>query len=297
MRRGMLSTLPLDLLRHSLKFLSLSDIQSLDNSILSHDLRPFYLSALQGFEISVLAEVICSAKMIQWLSARQLLIRTLKVSSYSPSTLKALISQNQTSLQSFYFSCSEDSFMVSLNKCANLSTLSIDGSLITDEGIHHLLIDSDQQSLLGQRIECLSLSKCIRLTSYSIMLTANYCPQLLELLLSELEFITDSEISLLVQGCKGLRHIDVSGTSITDVSVREILLAYPTLHTFTLFNCRSVSSLAKAAVLQHVASCQIACDHHDLHVLGTRAIRKALSDGKIPFCISHISFIRISSTN
>lgn len=276
----MLSQLSVDLLRYILRYLTLSDIQSLDISMISHDLRPHYLSAIQGFEIPNLGNVACKSKLIEWLWKRQFLVQNLTVLEYELVTFNALILQNASTLINVHFlgeSNAEDSIFLTLKQCPNLATLDLsNASLLTDQGIHNLVAQITPEMMIS--LKRLNLSNCSRLTSRSVNLISKHCPQLAELNLAGLDFIGDDEIEALTRGCRLLSRWDLSATSISDASVQKILETYSHLEMLVLCNCHGVSLGAKLMALRLVEQ-QLQSDLLSHQLLGLQGLSKAFSDG------------------
>jgi hypothetical protein len=71
-------------------------------------------------------------------------------------------------------------------------------------------------------------------------------------------------------------------TAITEISVHQILKAYPNLQMLALNNCAGVSVATKGTVLRKFALSQLQSNVSEMQLMGTICLRKARTIGKLP---------------
>jgi hypothetical protein len=277
----MLFSLPIDLLRVVFDYFNLKDFAQLDRSILSHSVRPIFTEALTGYEVLSIRNISCTCLLLEWLTSRRILITSVTLSEYSSSIAQDFIAGNRSCLQSMKFleDCNEDlddSVFTHLKECQNLNTISFEScDQITDKGLVTLL----QNEFFS--LKTLELSDCSSLTTEIATVIASRCSQLQHLNLSGCGLVADANVEAILRGCPILLSLDLSKTSISEASVRQVLTSYPNLQSLGLTDCENVSHATKVEALRRISLRAIQNEVRQVQLFGVRCLRKALSDGDL----------------
>jgi hypothetical protein len=307
------SHLPVDIFRLIFEYLTLPTISRLDRALTHHQIRSIYLTALTGYPLPDLKKIQCTSLLMHWLHQRQIFIHTLIIGEYDSNTTR-LIQQNHSTLRSIKllnsntpptrayfnqsppppenifsppsthspasFSSPAEEFFIALSTAPLLTTLIFeDCQMITDAHLFTLLHGT-------AHFKHLNLSNCSQLTHIALTLItqSTSCQHLEQLSLASLSSLSNHDLELLPLSCPFLTHLDLSkgDTTLSDDIIPILLTAYPNLQALILYNCTNISLRMKAKVLRTVTVPQLSSSDPELHLLGSRSLRKALSDGLSP---------------
>eukprot|EP00698_Gefionella_okellyi_P000931 TRINITY_DN1080_c0_g1_i1.p1 TRINITY_DN1080_c0_g1~~TRINITY_DN1080_c0_g1_i1.p1 ORF type:complete len:451 (+),score=79.36 TRINITY_DN1080_c0_g1_i1:1236-2588(+) len=149
-----------------------------------------------------------------------------------------------------------DAGVISLARsCPHLNTLAIDwcGYHVTDVAIEALA-----QSC--KHLEALNLAHLSALTDRSLLALAAGCPHLSIVIVTECNQMSDHGVCALATSCPNLVEVNVSGTQLTNTSLRALGDHCPRLHSLNVNYCAEVTDEGVLYVFEQCALTEVACD-------------------------------------
>jgi len=117
------------------------------------------------------------------------------------------------------------------------------GALFTDRGLAAFSLKANT------KLTRLNLSRCCRLTDFSIGLLAKYCPNLEELSLAKCIQLTTYSIEQIVSHCPNLQSLNLAGCSEMSEKVIDLLLRLDKLKRLNLSKCHLSDYTARCLIL------------------------------------------------
>jgi hypothetical protein len=272
----MLFELPLDVAKMVMELFTLKDIWRLDCASVSTIHRPIFLSLLSGLEIKEIGRIhLLSPRLINWLLLRRVMIKKIIISSQSAS-MKELLCRNQLTLTSASLASRSEvkyGFLGCLKSCPCLTELKFQ--------FCSFLRDREVETLLSlPHLDRLDLTGCLRLSSVTIETISRCCHLLRELSLSSLTFVSDAEVRFIISGCPSLCRLDLSHTSVTDVSLHVILEELHLLEHLRLRSCVHITSPGFCFFLNSMVARQLFDRRQETQNLGAEALDDILQQGE-----------------
>lgn len=253
-------------------WLTLVDIAKLDSAFCSHKCRPVFLQEMAS-EPAVYGGYPMDARnsdkielFTQWIAAREIFVKELFTDSSLVLTSKYYEYGGQE-LRKLYLTHHYEPGLVDLEQaldiiarnCAKLKELGIlslngfdSGHFVALSRLHHLqhlnindtiILDPDalQQALTKwSDLRTLEAALCDLLDADLVQL-AECCPKLQRLHVTRCDGLTDTAICAVATHCHHLTELDIQGTNVTDVTVREIALNCAHLQVLLAGECMEIS--------------------------------------------------------
>jgi hypothetical protein len=235
---AMFDSLPRELLQLILSHLEEEELKKIDMAILSHRLRPSFLAAMDGL---VLMDGYVQKETISWFLLRKIRFTYLELVDFD----QTVVFNSRDTLECLDWEKVTDENISVIGPCPRLTSLVISCSLLTKTEF------LAQFFSLNPQILSVSVSNFGHLDVNLLSVIRQYLPNLENLCLWHCQEVTDNYLAHLVPGCPKLVSLTLSGTKITDTSLRLILDNFPNLRSLVFKDCNNVSyEMLKLCILR-----------------------------------------------
>jgi hypothetical protein len=216
----LLETVPNEIFRIYLQFLSRADILVLDNSMTNHATRPRYLAALN--DLHIFEDVDLTIDEARWMMARGASVKILNIEFFEETWLEFVL-KFQHRVSSIICEMIDESLLDRIGACSSLKTLSINRSQnISENSLLNFMT-------LNPQLEMLHLASFSNLSSFEVILP--FCRNLRYLEFPNNNWFTDEHVfEIIAARLQFLKMINFSLTLVkNDDTVRALIEGYPNI--------------------------------------------------------------------
>lgn len=280
-------SLPCDLFREILGYLSLHDLSNIDRSLINHLYRSFFLFAMNGVVIfHYFTPSANDSDLMTWMMKRNIYISELCLQEYS-SSFTPFILHTKSKLIYLRISTSDQrnemlaNCFNQLDRCPKLTYFSTQATLDISEKMMMQFLSNNPQ------LESLSLTGMSHFTPEIIMSICQYCSNIKHLSLSMCSWCNDDCIYDLINSNLNLHTLDLSSTEVCQESTIEALLSrFSNLHELSIHDC-SLSYDVVRKILRDVALPAILNPDPEIQFFGLCCATNNIDEVCYTFHISH----------
>ena len=249
--------------------LSVEDLHAMDCAVTNYKARKIWFGICSSLTGIFADDYRHTAKTIQWSITRNVKLRSLSFKKMAKKSLTAdLVAQLKSTMLT----------------TVNMSHM---GPTLTDKAFTGFVKNHP-------RLQTVKVGGT-KLKNKSVIALGKSCPHLETVYLHNCAGVGDRGVTALVQCCTDLKALDLSGTSVTDISALKIADCCPSLE---IINLSRVSSLSDDGLMRIASTCTalesivVACDP-DCYPGSTRII----TDLSLYTIASHCSKLKIANFN
>jgi hypothetical protein len=293
-----LLSLPDEMLRYILHYLTLNDFGALDNASTNLSGRERFLLAIDRFEIGILP--LKSKDMfdsqIRWCHSRGIVVNLLLDDLDRLQDHPCLLELIRRSQNTFYRIC-----WININFRNNNNTCEIMSTLRTCPNIRNCMMmdcnitERDFTSCLinKTKLNSLHLYSLPQLTSASIRSIPIHCPNLCSIVFSNIPSVSDQELSAIITGCRSLEDLNLSNVNITDQSMRLLVETNREEEIATWKNCPRVTWEGKLFYVRELSLVLLFSEDVNQQTRGIEHVSSMSNSSHSPFPIEQFISIGV----
>ncbi len=121
----------------------------------------------------------------------------------------------------------------------------------------------------------LYIEDCPKLRHQLTQHIGKYCKHLENLTLSELQYLDDSDIDILIENCPSIRNINLSYTGISNNTIQAALQGWPKLRILNYCGCKNVTFIGIELIFHQLIKPQLFSGNPQLELISLQSINTA----------------------